>query len=396
MNWTNADRLDPEIRAWAEDAAKIRRDLHAHPELGFQTPRTCGLIVEKLKEYGVAEINDQIVPGGVIAVIEGSGSGRTIAFRADMDALAMPDGSGSAWASTCSGRAHACGHDGHTAWMLLTARALQKRRGFNGRVVLIFQPAEEIGRGALAVVESGVFEKYGIEEVYGAHIDASAPAGHFGFRAGPAQASCDFFYVDIEGKGVHASRPHLGIDPLPAAALLINSLQTIASRHVDPFEPVVVSLCALESGSYNAPNVIPNGLRMSGTVRTFSEAVREQVHREIALMTEHVAAAQGCRGASRVDRLTSVVVNDAALVKVCRGLAVSMWGEDQVFEPKPVTGGEDFAEYQKKCPGVMFRVGGVDDGHQAFGHNPAFDFNDRVLPAAAQFFCELAKVRLAG
>lgn len=394
MNWTHSERLDPEICAWAEDAAAIRHDIHAHPELGFETSRTCGLIVEALKSFGIGEVDDRIVPGGVIAVIEGTAPGRTIALRADMDALAMPDGSDNPWSSTVQCRAHACGHDGHTAWLLLAARALQSRRAFKGRVVLIFQPAEEIGRGALAVVESGIFEKYGIEEVYGAHIDSSAPVGQFGFRAGPAQASCDFFYIDIEGKGVHASRPHLGIDPLPAAALLVNSLQTIVSRHLDPFEPAVVSLCSLESGAYGAPNVIPNGLRMSGTVRTFSEEVREQIHREIALMTEHAAAAQGCRGSCRIDRLTSVVVNDAALVKACRTLAAGLWGEDQVFEPKAVTGGEDFAEYQKKCPGVMFRVGGVDEGHQAFCHNPAFDFNDRVLPSAAQFFCELVKARL--
>lgn len=391
--WLYEDKVPAEILAWADDAAAIRHDIHAHPELGFETPRTCGLIEKALRSYGIEKIDSTTVKGGLVVEIDGDRPGKTIALRADIDALAMPDESGHPWASTVC-RSHACGHDGHVAWMTLTLRYLQAHRDFPGRVIAIFQPAEEIGSGARAVVASGIFEKYGIAEVYGAHADSTIPAGSFGFREGATQASCDFFYISLEGRGVHAARPHAGIDPMPAAALLYESLQTICSRKTDPFESVVLSVCSIEAGQYAAPNVIPNRIRMSGTVRTFSEACRTEIERQMRLMVEHIAAAQSCKGELKYDRLTSVVVNDPGCASAARRLCEDMFGADRVTTIPRSTGGEDFSEYQKLVPGIMFRVGIVDEGHQALGHNPKFDFNDVVLPSAAWFFCTLARERL--
>ncbi len=394
MKWSHGTKVPDEFLQWADEAAEFRHDIHAHPELGFNTTRTAGKIVEALKAIGADEIDDQMVKGGVIAVVNGCRPGAAIALRADNDALAMPDETGLPWASRTPKCHHGCGHDGHTAWLLLALKHLASHRDFPGRVVAIFQPAEEIGSGARAVVAAGVFEKYGIDEVYGAHNDSSLPAGKFGFRAGPTQASCDFFYIRLQGKGIHASRPHCGIDPLPGAAMLIASLQTIVSRRLDSFQPAVVSVSSMQSGQYEAPNVIPNDLKMSGTVRTYDEAVRSQIEADMARMVEHVAAAHELKGELRYDRLTSVVVNDPACVEAASALASEMFGADCLAEQKMTAGGEDFSEYQKKAPGLMFRVGQSDENHRAFGHNPKYDFNDAVLPSAAAFFAALARKRL--
>lgn len=391
--WLYADRLPPELLEWADEAAALRREIHAKPELGFETTKTCALIERTLRSYGIEKIDAEMVKGGLIVELDGNRPGKTIALRADIDALSMPDESGTPWAAKVC-RNHACGHDGHAAWLMLALRRLAAHRDFPGRIIAIFQPAEEIGRGALAVVESGLFEKYPIAEVYGAHNDSLMPAGDFSFRAGPLQASCDFFYIRLIGRGIHAARPHMGIDTMPAAGLLIGSLQTIASRKIDALEPVVLSISSIEAGKYDAPNVIPNELRMSGTVRTYSEACRNEVERQMRLMVEHIAAAQGCTGEVRYDRLTSVVVNDPTCTEAAKTLAEKLFGAEHVKTTPRTTGGEDFSEYQKKAPGIMFRIGIVDDAHCAASHNPKYDFNDAVLPAAAYFFSELARSRL--
>ncbi len=393
-NWVHAEKLPERFLTWADEAAALRREIHSNPELGFETPKTCALIERALRSYGITAIDAESVRGGLIVTIEGNRPGKTVALRADIDALSMPDESGTPWASTIC-RNHACGHDGHAAWLMLALRDLAADRNFPGRIVAIFQPAEEIGRGALAVVESGLFEKEAIAEIYGAHNDSLLPAGEFSFRAGPLQASCDFFYIRLVGRGIHAARPHMGIDTMPAAGLLINSLQTIVSRKTDALEPVVLSISSIEAGKYDAPNVIPNELRMSGTVRTYSEVCRTEVERQMRLMVEHVAAAQSCTGEVRYDRLTSVVVNDAAATEAASTLAKRLFGSKFVKTTPQTTGGEDFSEYQKKAPGIMFRIGIVDEQHEASTHNPKYDFNDRVLPAAAYFFATLARERLA-
>ena len=283
MQYVLADKVFPELGDWADELAEIRRDIHAHPELGFETTRTVEKLADALKHWGITTIDTESVHGGLIAVVDSGKPGATVALRGDIDALPMPDQSKNAWKSTTEMRCHACGHDGHATWLLGAMRWLAANRDkFSGRVVGVFQPAEEIGRGALAVVESGVLEKYAVREIYGAHDEPTLPLGVFGLRGGPAQASTDFFYITVRGKGVHAARPHLGVDPIPAAGLMIGALQTIVSRKVNPIEPAVLSISSVNGGRFHTPNVIPEEVTLSGTVRTFSEAVRCQIQTEMA------------------------------------------------------------------------------------------------------------------
>ena len=287
-----ADKAFPELVQWADELAALRRDIHAHPELGFETPRTVDLIVKTLKGWGLEHVDPDEVKGGVVVVINGAAPGATVALRADIDALPMPDNSANPWKSQTEMRCHACGHDGHAAWLLGALRYLhEKRASFKGRVVGIFQPAEEIGRGALRVVQSGVFEHWGIQEIYGAHDEPTVAKGQYGLCAGPAQASTDFFYITVKGRGVHAARPHLGVDPITTAGVLIGALQTIVSRKVNPIETAVLSISSVNGGNFHTPNVIPETVTLSGTVRTFNEDVRNQIEAEMARMVERVAEA---------------------------------------------------------------------------------------------------------
>ncbi|MDO5532450.1 M20 family metallopeptidase [Sutterella sp.] len=396
MDYVLKDRVFPEIGAWADELARIRRDIHAHPELGFETPRTVALLKETLAGWGITELDDTIVKGGLIAVIEGGRPGPTVALRADIDALPMPDNSENAWKSTTEMRCHACGHDGHATWLLGALRYLnEKRAGFAGRVVGLFQPAEEIGRGALAVVEAGVLEKYGVKEIYGAHDEPTIEKGRFGLLGGPAQASTDFFYITVRGRGVHAARPHLGIDPIPAAGLLIGALQTIVSRKVMPIQPAVVSISSVNGGRFGTPNVIPEEVTLSGTVRTFNEDVRNQIEREMGRMVETVAASEGCTGELRYDRLVPALINPPESIEHVRAFITRQFGAEAAGPIDVSMGGEDFSEYVNRIPGAMIRVGIRDEAHKAALHHPTFDFNDEVIPAAATMLAGVALDRLA-
>lgn len=332
-----ADRIPAEILAWGNELAQIRRDIHQHPELGFDTSRTCGVIATKLSEWGV-EFDDKLVEGGVIAVVNGNAPGPTVALRADMDALAMPDESENAWRSETSQRCHACGHDGHVTWLLGALRALHAHPDFPGRVLAVFQPAEEIGRGARSVVAAGVLEKYKPLEIYGAHASPVFPKGQIGIQAGPVQASCDFFYITLKGRGAHAARPHTTLDPIPTAALLSESLQTIVSRKVNPIEPAVLSICAVQAGNLRAPNVIPNELQLSGTIRTFNPEVRALIETEMRRMTEHIALAQGLGHEVRIDHLTPPLINspvcaDRLFVPMRRSVSLSVFSDRDAPSP---------------------------------------------------------------
>lgn len=388
-----ADRIPEEILAWGDELARIRQDLHEHPELGFDTARTCGVIAAKLREWGIT-CDDLMVPGGVIALVEGNRPGPTVALRADMDALAMPDCSGNPWQSVVADRCHACGHDGHVTWLLGAMRRLSLTRDFPGRVLGIFQPAEEIGRGARRVIESGVLDKFNPLEIYGAHGSTAFPKGEIGIHAGPVQASCDFFYITLKGRGTHAARPHTSLDPIPTAALLSESLQTIISRKTDPTQPAVLSICAVQAGNINAPNVIPESLTLSGTVRTFDAGVRAMIEAEMRRMTEHIALAQGLGWEIRVDNLTPPLINSAVPARHATSVAEKLFGAQcPVDVPLSMTG-EDFAEYVNRIPGIQMYIGMADDAHNAMLHNPKFDFNDAVLPEAVWFLSEIARTRL--
>ena len=293
MNFVLSDRVFPEILAWGEELAAIRHDVHSTPELKFDTPKTVARIVKHLTDWGIT-VDTDMVKGGVIAVIDGTKPGKTVALRADIDALPMPDATTNTWKSTHEGKAHACGHDGHQTWLMGALRYLRAHNDFAGRVVGIFQPAEEIAEGAQAVIDAGVLAKYDVKEIYGAHTEPLLNKGTFGFRVGALQAASDSFWVTVKGVGCHGGRPHLGVDPIPVGGQLINALQTLVSRKLNPVDTGVVSICSVNAGSFGTPNVIPPVLTMSGTVRTFSKEGREMIEREFKKMVTGIAEANGC------------------------------------------------------------------------------------------------------
>lgn len=388
------DRLLPGVAELVPELVEIRHDLHQHPELGFDTERTCGKIVEYLRASHVDSIDTELVKGCVIAVIDGDQPGHTIGVRSDMDALPMKDGCGKPYASVVEGRGHCCGHDGHTTWLLGVARWLASHRNFPGRVVLVFQAAEEPGLGAKALIEAGLFEKYGIEEIYGGHTEPNLPKGTIGFKPGPLQAASDSFYVTLKGKGTHGGRPHLGVDPMPVAAQIILALQTIVARKVDPIESAVVSVCSINAGNFEAVNVVQSELTMSGTVRTFLPEIRDLAEANITAMVNGIAAANGCEAELVYDRIIGSVINTEEQTEAAIAATRELLGEDHVKVIRPFMSSEDFSRYLDVVPGSIIRVGIRDDDHQVSLHNQKMDFNDDVLPVAVSVVANMAVTRL--
>lgn len=388
------DRLLPGVAELVPELEEIRHDIHAHPELGFETERTVGLICDYHRKSGIVEIDTELVKGCVIAVIEGSRPGHTIAIRADMDALPMNDGCGKPWASTVAGRGHCCGHDGHTTWLLGAARWLAAHNDFPGRIVLVHQAAEEAGTGAKALVEAGLIEKYGIEEIYGGHTEPNLPKGVIGFKPGPLQAASDSVYITLRGKGTHGGRPHLGVDPIPVAAQIVTALQTIVSRKVDPIESAVVSICSINCGNFKANNVVQSELTMSGTVRTFLPEIRDLAEENIRAMVTGIAAANGCTVELVYDRMIGSVINGEEQTIAAHEVTKALLGEDNARIIRPFMSSEDFSEYLNRIPGAIIRVGIRDEEHQVSLHNQQMDFNDEVLPVAVSVVANMAVRRL--
>ena len=388
------DRLLPGVAELVPELEEIRHDIHAHPELGFETERTVGLICDYHRKSGIVEIDTELVKGCVIAVIEGSRPGHTIAIRADMDALPMNDGCGKPWASTVAGRGHCCGHDGHTTWLLGAARWLAAHNDFPGRIVLVHQAAEEAGTGAKALVEAGLIEKNGIEEIYGGHTEPNLPKGVIGFKPGPLQAASDSVYITLRGKGTHGGRPHLGVDPIPVAAQIVTALQTIVSRKVDPIESAVVSICSINCGNFKANNVVQSELTMSGTVRTFLPEIRDLAEENIRAMVTGIAAANGCTVELVYDRMIGSVINGEEQTIAAHEVTKALLGEDNVRIIRPFMSSEDFSEYLNRIPGAIIRVGIRDEEHQVSLHNQQMDFNDEVLPVAVSVVANMAVRRL--
>ena len=388
------DRLLPGVAELVPELEEIRHDIHAHPELGFETERTVGLICDYHRKSGIVEIDTELVKGCVIAVIEGSRPGHTIAIRADMDALPMNDGCGKPWASTVAGRGHCCGHDGHTTWLLGAARWLAAHNDFPGRIVLVHQAAEEAGTGAKALVEAGLIEKYGIEEIYGGHTEPNLPKGAIGFKPGPQQAASDSVYITLRGKGTHGGRPHLGVDPIPVAAQIVTALQTIVSRKVDPIESAVVSICSINCGNFKANNVVQSELTMSGTVRTFLPEIRDLAEENIRAMVTGIATANGCTVELVYDRMIGSVINGEEQTIAAHEVTKALLGEDNVRIIRPFMSSEDFSEYLNRIPAAIIRVGIRDEEHQVSLHNQQMDFNDEVLPVAVSVVANMAVRRL--
>jgi len=374
-----------EITAW-------RRDLHAHPEVLFDTVRTGAIVAQKLQEFGCDEVITGLATNGVVGIINGrgNGSGRTIGLRADMDALPMTEKSGKPYASMVAGKMHACGHDGHTAMLLGAAKYLAETRNFDGRVALIFQPAEEGGGGGKVMLEDGLLERVAIDEFYGMHNWPGMPVGSFGIRTGGIMAATDRFYIDITGKGGHAARPHETIDPIIVGAQLVTALQTIVSRNLDPLSSAVLSVTMMEAGE--ADNVISRTAKITGTVRTLDSAVQDMIESRLAEFVPQFARSFGAEANVRYARGYPVTVNTPKQTAFAAEVAAEVAGEDRVdTDAPPSMGGEDFSFMLEKRPGAYIFLG---NGNSSELHTDTYDFNDDAIPVGSSYWVRLVEKAL--
>ena len=376
--------LLPQITAW-------RHDFHAHPELLFDVHRTAGKVADLCRGFGCDQVVTGIGRTGVVVVIKGrqDGSGRVVALRADMDALPITEQTGVSYASVTPAKMHACGHDGHTAMLLGAAQYLAETRNFDGTAVLIFQPAEEGGGGGREMVEAGMMERFGIQEVYGMHNMPGIPVGQFAIRPGPMMAAADQFDITVTGKGGHAAKPQDCIDSLVVAAHIVVALQTIASRNVDPLQSVVVSVCTME-GDSTAHNVIPQVVKMRGTTRSMTEGVRDLAQRRIEEIVRGTAQALGAVATIDYRRGYPVTVNAAEntgfAAEVARGVAGAV-----NTDVAPMMAAEDFSYMLNARPGAYIFVG---NGDTAMVHHPAYNFDDAVIPFGASWYAGMIEARM--
>jgi len=391
--------LLPSIVAEAKQFQTLRRDLHAHPELCYQEHRTAQIVLDQLTSMGI-EAHSGIGVTGVVGVIQGQQPGGGIALRADMDALPLDEHNDFAHASTYAGKMHACGHDGHTATLLAAASYLAKHRDFCGTVYLIFQPAEEGGAGAQAMIEDGLFERFAIDEIYGYHNWPGYDQGTVGLIAGAMMASASEFKIKVVGKGAHAAMPHLGADPLLVSCQLVQALQSIVTRSVDPQESVVLSVTKIHCGE--ATNIIADDCVIEGTVRCFSEHSLQCVEDRMGKICIDLCAAFECEGLLDFERSYPATINHEAQVEFVREVAVDLLGADQVVPFTPTMGSEDFSFYLLQKPGCYFAIGNGVGGHRDQGHgigpcmlhNPSYDFNDALIPIGASLWVKLVQARL--
>ena len=380
------------VAAMQDELTELRRDFHAHPEVLYEVHRTAGIVAEKLKAWGC----DEVVPGigrtGVVGVIRGrsNNSGKVIGLRADMDALPIEENTGLPYASTIPGRMHACGHDGHTTMLLGAARYLAETRNFDGTVVLIFQPAEEGGAGAKAMIDDGLMDRWGIQEVYGLHNQPGLPVGSFALRPGPLMAASDRIYITIHGKGGHAAKPHCCIDPLLAGAHVVTALQSIVSRNVDPLESGVVSICMFHAG--DTQNVIPATAKLTGTARSLQPHIRDLLEKRIVEVTKATAAMFGAEADVVYKRDYPVTRNHEREAQFAASVAAAVAGPDNVnTAAPPVMGGEDFSFMLEARPGAFIFMG---NGDSAGLHHPAYNFNDDAIPYGVSYWVRLVETAM--
>jgi hippurate hydrolase len=382
----NIDLID----SFADDLTSIRRDLHAHPEIGFEEHRTSGIVAEKLAQWGI-EVHRGLGGTGVVGVLKGKGdSGRRIGLRADMDALPMEEHTNLPWRSTVPGRFHGCGHDGHTTMLLGTARYLAQTRNFDGTVAFIFQPAEEGLGGARAMLKDGLFEKFPVDEVYGLHNDPDLDLGQVSVFPGASMAGADFFDITIKGYGSHGAMPHNARDPVVIAMTLGQALQTIVSRNIHPLKSAVLSITQIHAGA--AYNVVPGEAKLAGTVRAFDDGVRQLVRKRMRAIAAGMAAAFEVEIELDIRDIFSVLVNHEepvhAVAEVARGV---VGGDNVITSPRPRMGSEDFADMLQAVPGAYFWVG---HGGSVPLHNPGYIFDDKMLPVGASLFARLIETRM--
>ena len=395
-------RLRAKGRAFAHIAqfhpelTALRRDLHAHPELGFEERYTSGRVAEAMKLCGVDEVHTGIGKTGVVAVVRGrsTASGKMLGLRADMDALPMNEHNDFAWKSSSPGRMHGCGHDGHTAMLVGAARYLSETRDFDGTAVLIFQPGEEGYAGARAMIEDGLFERFPVAAVYGMHNWPAMRPGTVGINPGPMMAAADRITIEITGLGGHGAHAYNTVDPVLVAAHIITAVQSIVSRNVKPVESAVISLCAMRAGELGAMSVIPDTATLVGTVRTFSPVVQAFVERRLNELCGAVAVAFGATATVHYERIYPATINTAPEAHFAADVATGLLGRERVVRDlEPSMGSEDFSFMLQVKPGAYFRIGqGAENGTGcAFLHNTRYDFNDEILPLGSALHASLAE-----
>ncbi len=380
------------IADWQEELTAWRQDIHRHPELRFEEHRTAGLVAEKLRAMGCDIVREGVGQTGVIAVIRGrsDSGGRVMGFRADMDALPIHEQTGAAHASTIDGKMHACGHDGHTTMLLGAVRYLAETRNFDGTVVALFQPAEEGGGGAKAMLADGVFDEFGVQEVYGLHNWPGVPVGEFHTRPGPFLAANDKFEIVVSGKGGHGAMPHLARDTNLAAAQIVMALQSVVSRAIDPQHPAVVTVGGIRSDTY-AYNVLPDAVHLIGTIRFYHPEDRAVIDSRMEEIATACAAAHGCRAELIFHGGVNALVNTAENTRIAADVAEAVSGAVKRDAP-PVMGSEDFGDMLAARPGAFLFVGNGEDSADL--HNPSYDFADALIPVGASFFAEMAERRM--
>ncbi|MDQ2779022.1 MAG: M20 family metallopeptidase [Pseudomonadota bacterium] len=387
--------LEP-ILADAAAITALRRDIHAHPELCFKEERTADVIAKALTDWGIP-VHRGMGTTGVVGIIKNGSSDRAVGLRADIDALPMTEHNTFAHASQNAGRMHACGHDGHTAMLLAAAKHFSRHRNFDGTVYLVFQPAEEGGGGAREMIKDGLFEKFPMEAIFGAHNWPGMKVGAFAVNPGAMMASSNEFNITIRGKGAHAAMPHLGIDPVPVAAQMVMAFQTIITRNRKPIDPGVISVTMMQAGE--AINVVPDSCKLRGTVRTFSLEALELIETRMKLVAEHTCAAFGADCEFEFKRNYPPTVNHAHETAFVQRVLGEVVGADNVQNFEPTMGSEDFSFFLQAKPGCYFTIGNGDGEHREGGHglgpcmlhNPSYDFNDDLIPLGATAWVRIAE-----
>ncbi|PTB16746.1 amidohydrolase [Trinickia symbiotica] len=394
-------KLIPEVLAARDEIQAIRRTIHAHPELRYEEVRTAELVAQRLEQWGI-EVHRGLGKTGVVGVLKRGTSQRAVGLRADMDALPIHELNTFEHRSQNHGRMHACGHDGHTAMLLGAAQYLASRGEFDGTIVFIFQPAEEGGAGARAMIEDGLFSRFPVDAVFGIHNWPGLPQGTFGVKEGPIMASSNEFRIDIKGVGAHAAMPHNGRDPVFAAVQIANALQSIITRNKKPIETAVLSVTQIHAG--DAVNVIPDDAWLAGTVRTFTTATLDMVEDKMRKIAEATAAAFDCSVNVSFHRNYPPTINSAEEAKFAAEVMREIVGAENVNTAvEPTMGAEDFSFMLLEKPGCYAFLGNGDGAHREIGHgegpcmlhNASYDFNDELLPIGSTYWVRLAQRFLA-
>ena len=378
------------IADYHADMTAWRRDLHQHPELALQETRTSARVQELLHGFGVDEVHTGMAKTGVVGVIRGRQPGAAIGLRADMDALPIHEETGHDYASQTAGVMHACGHDGHTTMLLGAAKYLAETRNFAGTVYVIFQPAEENLAGGRIMVQEGLFERFPMKQVYGMHNWPATPEGVFMWRDGPIMAAVANIEIDITGKGSHGAQPHMGIDPIVVSAAIVQALQSIVARSVEPMQGGVVTIGSIQGG--HIYNVIPETVRMMGTARWFKPEVGDILENGVRRLTTSIAEGFGAAAVVRFERTYPATVNDPEAMALARHAAETVQGDARVRHMgQPTMGGEDFSFMLNACQGAYIMLGAGRGPDDAMVHHPKYDFNDEILPIGASYWATLAE-----